>query len=252
MLQTARALAEKGLAVFPCLPRDKRPATPRGLKDATTDPLAIEAWWQQEPSYNVAVVTGSISGIFVVDIDGEDAEDELRRLEALHGELPATVESITARGRHVFFRWPDKAIRNSTSKIAPGIDVRGIGGYVLVPPSIHPTGRRYCWSVDSASAFAAAPDWLLAIIAEPTAAVPPTPPAEWRELVRAGVGEGQRNQTITRLAGYLLRHHVDPLVALELLKAWNASCCQPPLEAAELDTIVDSIARRELKRRGAG
>ena len=68
---------------------------------------------------------------------------------------------ITARGRHLFFKMPETPVRNSTSKIAPGIDVRGDGGYVLAPPSVHPSGRLYCWSVDSADTFAAAPEWLL-------------------------------------------------------------------------------------------
>src|SRR5215471_1208019 len=163
MLKTARALAEKGMHVFPCVPRNKRPATAHGLKDATTDPLEIEAWWGRDPNYNLAVATGSVSGVFVVDIDGEDAEAELRRLEKEHGQLPATVESVTGRGRHIFFRCPDKPVRNTAGKIAAGIDTRGDGGYVLVPPSMHPSGKRYAWSVDSAASFADAPDWLLSI-----------------------------------------------------------------------------------------
>ena len=151
MLRTAMALAHKGIAVFPCRPQDKRPATANGLKDATTDLDIIRQWWRQEPQFNLAIATGAVSGIFVVDVDGLDAEVELRRLEAEHGEFPSTVEAITARGRHVYFRSPEIPVRNSASKIAPGIDVRGDGGYVLAPPSIHPSGRRYEWSVDCAS-----------------------------------------------------------------------------------------------------
>ena len=75
----------------------------------------------------------------------------MRRLEATHGELPASVEVITARGRHLYFRTPEVPVRNTASKIAPGIDTRGDGGYVLAPPSIHPSGRRYAWSVDAAN-----------------------------------------------------------------------------------------------------
>ena len=161
MLYTALRLAQKGLAVFPCRPRDKRPATPNGLKDATTNPEAISAWWHEDPDFNVAIATGAPSGIFVIDIDGFDAEAALRHLEAAHDALPASVEVITARGRHVYFQMPDIDLRNSASKLAPHVDVRGTGGYVLAPPSIHPTGRRYAWSGDSASTFAAAPAWLL-------------------------------------------------------------------------------------------
>ena len=250
MLKTARALAEKGMAVFPCLPRDKRPATPHGVKDATTDPIEIENWWQQEPHFNVAIATGAVSGVFVIDIDGVDAEAELRKLEARHGELPATVESITARGRHLFFKCPEKPLRNSASKIASGIDVRATGGYVIAPPSVHPSGKRYCWSVDSATTFAAAPAWLLSIIAEPgngTAAAAAV--SEWRDLVRQRVAEGQRNTAATRIAGHLLRRYVDPVVVLELMLGWGATRCTPPLPPDEITQIVNSVAGRELARR---
>jgi hypothetical protein len=250
MLKTARSLAEKGMHVFPCMPCDKRPATPHGLKDASTDPLEIEAWWRQEPNYNIAVVTGSISGVFVVDVDGEDAEAELRKLEKEHGELPATVESITARGRHLFFRCPDRPIRNSAGKIAPGIDVRGDGGYVLVAPSIHPSGKRYEWSVDSAKTFADAPAWLVSIIAEPANGTG-TDVAEWRELARDGCSEGERNDGIARLTGHLLRRYVDPIVVCEIVQAWNIARCTPPLHPAEVSTIINSICGRELARRQA-
>src|SRR5690348_15560939 len=117
----ALKLAERGMRVFPCRPQDKRPATPRGVHDATTDPRVIERWWRHA-DYNIGVATGAISGMMVIDIDDTDAEAELRKLEGAHGALPPTVEAITARGRHLFFKWPDQDIRNSASKIAPGID----------------------------------------------------------------------------------------------------------------------------------
>ena len=247
MLRTAMALAHKGIAVFPCRPQDKRPATANGLKDATTDLNIIRQWWRQEPQFNLAIATGAVSGIFVVDIDGLDAEVELRRLEAEHGEFPSTIEAITARGRHVYFRSPEIPVRSSVSKIAPGIDVRGDGGYVLAPPSIHPTGRRYEWSVDCASSLAEAPAWLLSLSANGVTLA--LPPEAWRELVANGAVEGTRNCTITKLAGHLLRRRIDPFVALELLQSWNATRCVPPLLAADIERIVASVASRELRRR---
>jgi hypothetical protein len=252
VLRTALRLAQKGLAVFPCRPRDKRPATANGLKDATTDPAAIAAWWQQHPDFNVAIATGAASGIFVVDVDGIDAEAALRRLEGEHDALPPSVEVITARGRHIYFQMPDLDLRNSVSSVAPHVDVRATGGYVLAPPSIHPTGRRYAWSVDSASAFAAAPAWLLAKLAPPSATgTRPAPSSTWRELA-GGVAEGTRDCSAARLAGHLLRHRIDPFVALELLQGWNATRCDPPLPEADIERIVASIARKELQRRGHG
>jgi hypothetical protein len=185
------------------------------------------------------------------------AEQALAKLEADNGELPDTVEVITPGhgGRHLYFAYPqDREIRNSASRIAPGVDVRGQGGYVLAPPSIHPNSGLYHWSVDGGKIFAEAPNWLLELAA-PTPkskrhAVPPTPPSEWRELIAGGVSEGARNATITKLAGHLLRRAVDPFLTQELLLAWNAMQCHPPLEEDEIATILRSIAGRELKRRG--
>ena len=250
MIRSALALAARGFHIFPCRPRDKRPATANGLKDATTDPEIIRAWWQQQPDNNIAIATGPASGVFVVDVDGLDAEATLRRLEAEHGALPATVEVITARGRHVYFKWPQEPVRNSAGKIGTHIDVRGDGGYVLCPPSIHPSGRRYSWSVDSANHIAEAPGWLLAK-QNGVAIASATPSSEWRTLIE-GVSEGARDCSVARLAGHLLRHHVDPFVTLGLLQSWNATHCTPPLPAADIERIVNSIAGKELRRRGNG
>jgi hypothetical protein len=251
MIKTALALAGRGLHVFPCLPRRKEPATPHGCKDATVDTDVIHQWWDMQPAYNVAIATGIISKMFAVDVDGFDAECELRKLESECGELPPTVESITARGRHLLFQHPGGIIPNSASKIAPGIDTRGDGGYVLAPPSVHPSGRAYVWSVDCAPTIAAAPAWLVEKIAAPTndhGTPLPTPPTVWRELVEHGVVEGTRNHTVTRLAGHLLHRRIDPYVALELLQAWNAARCTPPLPASDITRIVNSICGRELKK----
>jgi hypothetical protein len=203
--------------------------------------------WQSD--CNIGLATGASSGVFVIDIDGADAELQLRELEERHGVLPTTVEATTARGRHLYFRWLDGLeVRNSAGRIAAGIDVRGEGGYVLAPPSVHPSGRRYCWSPDCADSFAAAPDWLL----ETLVTRPPTtvPVVSWREIVRNEVTEGRRNDTLARLAGHLLRRWVDPLVTLEFLLTWNAVRCRPPLDESEVFMIVNSIAGCELKRRG--
>jgi hypothetical protein len=235
----------------------KEPACTHGCKDATTDVVTIRAWWQENPAYNIGIATGTVSGIFAVDIDNGDADGEAEwaRLIDQHGALMATVEVITARGRHLYFRHPGTPIRCSVGKvagIAPGIDIRGDGGYVLAPPSVHPSGKRYCWSVDSTAAIAEAPTWLIELITNSANGNGGAAPAsEWRTLA-AGVCEGQRDCTIARLAGLLLRRYVDPVVSLELLQAWNAIRCSPPLPPEDVERIVNSIAGRELRRRGGG
>ena len=249
LCSAALKLAERGLAVFPCRPQNKRPATAHGLKDATVDPRVIERWWH-ENDYNIGVATGAISGMMVIDVDNVEAEAELRKLETEHGALPATVEAITARGRHLFFKWPGQDIRNSAGKIAPGIDVRGNGGYVLAAPSLHPSGRRYAWSVDSASIFAEAPSWLLDMINGPKDTTA-GPAMAWNDVVRDGAGKGCRNDTLARLVGHLLHRRVDPLTTLEIALAVNYARFRPPLPRTEVTAIVDSIAAAELRRRAS-
>jgi hypothetical protein len=249
VLRSALTLARKGLPVFPCVPRGKHPAVATGLKAATIDATTIRQWWQQIPDANISIATGEPAGIFVLDVDGIDAEAELRKLEARHGALPATVEVITARGRHVYFKMPAAPIRNSAGKLAPGLDIRATGGYVLVPPSIHPTGRRYEWSVDCAGAIADAPSWLTERIIN-GAGNGSKPPSEWRTLVQ-GINEGARDCSLTKLTGYLLRRHVDPFVVLELVRSFNTTRCTPPLPDKDIERIVSSVAGLELKRRQA-
>jgi hypothetical protein len=251
VIRSALTLAKKGLPVFPCVPRGKYPAVATGLKAATIDEFIIRQWWQQIPDANIGIATGIPSGVFVVDVDGIDAEGELRKLETQYGALPPTIEIITARGRHVWFKMPDTPIRNSAGKLAAGLDVRATGGYVLVPPSVHPTGRKYEWSVDCAGTIAAAPHWLLKRITHTNGAgTNATPPSEWRELIK-GVSEGARDCSLTKLTGYLLRRHVDPFVVLELVRSFNATRCTPPLPGKDIERIVSSVAGLELKRRQA-
>jgi Bifunctional DNA primase/polymerase, N-terminal/Primase C terminal 1 (PriCT-1) len=251
MLAAALGFARRGIHVFPCVVRGKEPACPGGCKAATTDGDAIRQWWHTEPHYNIGIACGSLSGIFVVDVDSYEAEARLANLEAKHGKLPRTVEVVTIRGRHLYFRYPpEHAVRNTTSRIAPGIDSRGQGGYVLAPPSIHPSGRAYAWSVDSANAFAAAPQWLLARInGHAGGKIEATPVSAWSALVLDGVDEGQRNDACTRLCGYLLRRNVNVQVALGLLQLWNITRCRPPLGETEIERIVSSVAGAEIKRR---
>jgi hypothetical protein len=244
MLRSALSLAAQGVAVFPCRCRDKRPATANGLKDATRDPEQIRAWWDLDPNFNVAIATGAVSGIFVVDADGPDAERELQRLE-----LPATVEATTARGRHLYFKYPSALVRNTASKIAPGVDTRGDGGYVLAPPSVHPSGALYRWA--GARTVAAAPDQLIAKISE-RANGKATPAAEWQQLFASDIPEGQRDCTLTRMAGKLLRHCVNAADVLGIMQSINIAHCRPPLASGDIERIVESIAGRELRRRGRG
>ncbi len=250
VLAEALRWARAGYAVFPCHevirgpngsrcscgqctdPRKmgKHPRTVRGLLDATTDESQIRAWWKMWPNAPIGAPTGG--GWFVVDLDGPEAEAWLRDRVAEHGELPRTREITTGRpegGRHLWFL--GDGVRNSTSKVSPKVDTRGDGGYVILPPSLHESGRRYRMSVDEP--VAEAPAWLLEVARGATGKPKgkPTPnqgaprsggPAgsDIRKrldgLVRliedriAETPEGQRNDTLNREAfsfGQYLGHY---------------------------------------------
>lgn len=123
-----------------CSRPGKHPRTRRGLKDASIDPDQIRAWWARWPHANIAVRTGT--GLTVIDVDGEKGAHTAQALD-----LPRTTESRTGRGRHLFYATRE-AVRSSSGRVGPGIDIRSEGGYVIVPPSIHPNGRRYRWRRD--------------------------------------------------------------------------------------------------------
>jgi hypothetical protein len=250
MIRHALILQQRGCAVLPCRERSKLPATEHGCLDATHDPKRVEEWWRYNPNFNIGIATGKPSGFFALDIDGDEGEASLRKLEEAHGVLPPTVEVITGRGRQLYFNMPPTGdVRNSAGVVGPGLDIRGSGGFVVAPPSIHPTGRAYAWSVDAAAITATAPGWLLPA-PKPNGAPNGHAVPDWAALLAAGVSEGARDETVTRIAGHLLRRYVTPHVVVELLQVWNAMKCRPPLPDRDVLRIVNSIAGKELRRRG--
>jgi hypothetical protein len=164
MLKAALAYARRGVPVFPCETSAKRPLTRNGHWDATTDPHAIERWWKRWPSANVGVPTGEKSGVVVLDVDVDDGGPEsLARLERVGVPVPKTARASTGGGGiHLFFRYPrGREIRNSAGLLGAGLDVRGEGGYVVVPPSR--TRGLYRWVDTSPLAEAS---WLIERLAE--------------------------------------------------------------------------------------
>ena len=249
-LDSALAIAARGQHVFPCKPRSKEPATPRGFLDATRRKGTITKWWRECPDYNLAIATGAQSNLFVLDIDSDDGESNLAKLSQQHSELPPpTTEVITSAGRHLYFRHPGQRVPCAV-KILPGIDVRGDGGYVLCPPSTHPSGRTYTWSVDCAGSIADAPDWLVAFVTgRAEQAKPPTPDYIWSSIIADTIPDGSRNATLTKICGHLLRRYVSAGLTFEIIKIINTARCTPPLPAADIERICNSISGIELRRR---
>ena len=145
LLSAALRYAARGWAVFPCQPRGKAPATAHGVHDATCDPAQIRRWWTRLPEANIGLACGP-SGLVVMDLDGGDGLETWERLRLAHGFADDTLCSATSRGLHFLYAAPAGcAIGNSAGKPGPGLDVRARGGYIIAPPSVHPTGHVYAW-----------------------------------------------------------------------------------------------------------
>lgn len=249
-LNTALQYAQRGLAVFPVREMDKTPLTKNGCKDAIKDADIIRRWWGQLPNANIGMATGQASGLWVLDIDGDEGAESLRALEATYGDLPPTMEVLTGGGgRHLYFSLPKGLeMPNSAGKVGPKIDVRGNGGYVVAPPSVHKSGRKYVWSVDSLDTPVDAPVWL-----QNLAVGKPRPSSERRdvdwEAILRGVTEGSRNDCVAKLSGKLLAHGLEPEFSFYLLAAWNDARCTPPLPNEELLKTFVSIAQRNFKNK---
>ena len=156
--------ASRGWAVFPChspgaggfcscrhpgcTSPGKHPRVPTGLHAATTDPATIAAWWRRWPTANVAIRTGAASGLVVIDIDPPHGGDaSLARLTTQHrDDVPAVSVRTGSGGSHIYLAHPGGLVRNTAGRLGDGIDVRGDGGYVIAPPSRHPSGGTYAWA----------------------------------------------------------------------------------------------------------
>lgn len=175
MLEKALEYAKRGWAVLPLLRRSKNPfKVSKGVNDRTTDTQQVNQWWKETPEANVAIATGQVSGIFVLDIDIRrncNGLTTLNELQSRYGPLPETVTAQTGGGgRHLLFRWPGFRVKNNnTGKLGKGIDVKGDGGYIVAAPSVHETGALYEWVVGLSPDDlppADAPAWLLEQIGE--------------------------------------------------------------------------------------
>ncbi len=243
--QAAARYLAGGWSVLPLRRGEKRPLIHwEMLQQARADAATLEQWFARWPDANVGIVTGEVSNLIVVDVDPKHGgDDSLADLERRYGPLPETVEARTGGGgRHLYFAHPGGLVPNRVG-LAQGIDLRGDGGYIVAPPSLHPSGQLYAWAPGRSPtdmAPAPLPRWLLFAGHGPRAR---RTLADWRQLVHAGVAEGERNTTIASLTGHLLWHGVDAQVALELMLAWNRLRCRPPLDDEEVARVVVSISR---------
>lgn len=232
-----------GWSVFPVSEKTKKPYTPHGCKDAKKDPQAIKAWWTRHPNASIGVATGTPSNLLVIDLDvdenkGLDGMRELREWEHEHEELPETVSAITGRGgSHLYFKYDGSEKYGNRAGILDGIDVRGDGGYVIAPPSLHPNGTEYQWENDPEETE----------MSEITETV--------KEFLSIGhtsqetfklpdkIGAGKRNDTIYRLACSMQSKGMSDETILSACMSENKARCTPPLKDIEVEKLVGSALK---------
>ena len=238
--------ARRGYWVFPVEPRGKKPLgrlVPHGLNQASNDPEVVAAWWRAAPNANIGISCGP-SKLVVIDVDPRHGGDEsIRDLMAKYPELDDTLTGETGGGGwHLCFLAPAVPIANSTGTLAPGLDVRGVGGYIVAPPSIHPDGGVYEWMAgygieDKQPARLPLP--LIELLStSPDGADAPVDVA----AVLGGVGEGERDWQLFRLAAKL-RYADLPIDWAYRLVGEAAAACVPAFPADEARKKVDSAYR---------
>jgi hypothetical protein len=246
LLTAALRYAEMGYRVFPCAPGGKMPLTDHGFHDATLDPDQIERWWARHPTANVGIAT---AGLVVIDVDGEaDAwpgGDPERLLELAAGPM-----ALTPHGSHRLFRQPaGKGWRCTQGRLAPKVDTRGDGGYVVAPPSVV-AGKAYRWAPgleldDPPDRLPEPPAWLAADLDRLAHGSSTAVPVAAGDPGANQIPTGQRNATLARLAGAMRRVGMSrPEIAVALIQV-NQDRCAPPLAAREVERIAASVARYE-------
>jgi hypothetical protein len=243
VFDSAMAYTQKGYRVFPVRAGEKRPETANGFHDATTDPGQIEAWFGNNPQLNIGIPTG---GMLVVDIDPEGLnwlDDEAEKRSSL---TDAPWARTPRGGHHFWFKQPEgMELRNSVSRLAPGVDTRATGGYVVVAPSC--VGDcHYTWleghELPPIDQLPEPPLWLLDSL---EALDQPSTGRELVELDQGQIPEGRRNHTLFSRACAMRRTGWEESEIEAALQEANRQRCNPPLPEWEVRQIAQSVCRYE-------
>jgi putative DNA primase/helicase len=217
-IESILSLASKGFRMHPLQVKDKVPVVKGWEVKATCDPNMIRQWFAIHRNCNWGLATGHESNVFVVDIDVKASGDKTwKKLLKLNGPVETVQVRTGSGGMHYYFQYPKSIdIRNSASKVGKGIDIRGEGGQVVIPPSIHPNGTPYSWeprhSPDDLHP-AKAPKWLLQLIKEGQAKITDAIPG-------GPVEKGDRNNQIFYHALALAEQKAEKSFALTVMRDW--------------------------------
>ena len=256
-----------------CKGAGKHPRISAWQTNGSKDPNTIKGWARQWPTANIGILTGAPSGIVVLDIDLPGGPWVLEALEDEHGALPETVQAITGSGgKHLLFKHPGFHVDNDSEGkvIGPDIHIRADGGQIIVAPSVHASGGVYWWEPDHRPLpdrdgmgrvdIAPLPSWILNKLKGAGNSQPQKKQrmsaGEITSLVTSKYkGEAkERHPALTRMAGVLLsrRPPMPSKAILELLVAWDAANCIPPLGAEEVARTFSGILKLRIREKKGG
>ena len=232
-----------------CTAPGKHPLTPHGLTEASIDPPIIDGWWSRWPWANVGIVTGTVSGFIVLDIDPRHTgDDTLFALTSKNGNLPDTLQTITGGGgRHILFKHPGRKVLNDSRGLVlgPGIDIRGDGGYIVAPPSNHVSTKEYEWELSCdpvQTPIAVLPGWIEQLLPRLGTTTPTQGNNNGGKTTKT-LKSGMRNTTLTSMAGAMRRKGMpQPAIEAALIET-NKEICDPPLLDADVLKIAKSVSR---------
>ncbi|MBN1763690.1 MAG: bifunctional DNA primase/polymerase [Sedimentisphaerales bacterium] len=259
MLDAALKYASMGWKVFPlhgivngkctcnnpdCNSPGKHPETGHGFKDATGDQEKLKQWFGNGSARNIGIATGEASGFDVVDIDGDAGWKSLRAGIEIFGDLPETIRQRTGKdnGYHYLFNHID-GFKSNAGGLGKNVDVRADGGYIVAAPSTHISGRTYELIGDTVLDW---PQWLAGRMRNRSGGTDTGQEAGTKHAAKdAPVIEGERNASLTKIAGSMRRQGLSEAAILSALLVHNACRCSPPLSENEVRSIARSISRYE-------
>ena len=247
LTQSALQYAKRGFSVIPIEPKGKKPLIAWEQYQTRAAPANEIKKMFGAPGANVAIVTGKISGLVVIDVDSEAAKEKLKSIVPNY-DLDGVSRTKTGRGWQLFFAHPGTPIQNRAA-VLPGLDVRGDGGYVVAPPSIHPNGKQYKWEVPLGDDLPKLPVELFKLITEPQEQT-------YRSRFNTaealnGVEEGRRDETCFKLACKLRSADVPQEMAERLILEAARNCDPAFSEKIALEKVARTYAKYQAKDNGA-
>lgn len=238
VVDCALQCVKDGWSVLPVRPDEKRPYMNNWLKytDERADEKAVKEWYKHLAGAGLGVVTGKVSGIVVLDVES----DCPRGIEDILTDYPTgKIARTGSGGYHLFFKYPDseKHIQNRV-RMAEGMDLRADGGFIVLPPTKHPSGNYYEWAEQGS--MGDFPDELLKLSRNKTSSS--TGGDKWIADLLHGVGKGSRDDSAARLAGYFFKNGMPVDIVEALLIDWNERN-DPPLDLQDIRRIVGSVNR---------